>query len=121
MRAPKGPEVPLREASSVLAVLVTGLVLRLGDLTAVVEAAISADEVRALGFVALRALDGRDRLEFPIRRAPAPRLRARGFPFEICHVLFFLLRMRAAAGAVPFEATVGAQSPTVFAAHQHVG
>src|SRR5579884_3765293 len=61
------------------------LVLNLDDLPAVVRAAMLAHEMRTLGRVTLRTLDGRHRVEFPICRATAARLAARSFPFEVRH------------------------------------
>ncbi len=97
------------------------LILRLDDLAAVVETAVLTDEVRALRLVALRALDGRHRSQLPIGGAAAARFRARGFPLEIGHGVAWLLRVRAAAGAVLFEATGRAEPSARGFAEEHVG
>jgi len=103
-------------------VAVTGvLILRLDDLTPVVETAVLTDEVRALRLVALRALDGRHRRQLPIGGSAAARFRAWGFPLEIGHGVGWLLRVRAAAGAVPFEATGRAEPSARGIAEEHVG
>jgi hypothetical protein len=64
-----------------LVVIVTGVfVANLDDLTTVIRTAMTAHEMRTLGLMALRTLDGRDRIEFPVRRPTAARLTARCLP-----------------------------------------
>src|ERR1700677_756739 len=64
---------------------VVAFVARRDHLAAVVRAAEIAHEMRALRGMALRTLNGRDRIEFPICRPAATRLRTRSFPLEIRH------------------------------------
>ena len=62
--------------------IVTGVfVADLDDLTAIIRAAMSAHEMRALRLVTLGALHGRDRVELPVRRTTAARFTARRLPF----------------------------------------
>jgi len=67
-------------------ILAVSLVANLNDLPAVVHAAGTACEMRALGLMALRTLHDRDRGELPVCRTAAARFAARGFPLWICHV-----------------------------------
>lgn len=70
----------------ILAVLMAGVIILNGDdLAPGVRAALTACKMRSLRRVALRALNGRDRVEFPVCRAPAARFTARCFPFEVRH------------------------------------
>src|ERR1019366_10214489 len=64
---------------------VVAFVARCDDLTAVVRTAEVAHEMRPLRLVTLRTLNGRDRIELPVCRPAATRLRARSFPLEIRH------------------------------------
>jgi hypothetical protein len=67
-------------------VIVTGVfVADFDDLTAIIRAAMTAHEMRALGLVTLGTLDGRHRIELPVRRTTAARFTARRLPLEVCH------------------------------------
>jgi hypothetical protein len=62
-------------------VIVTGVfVADFDDLTAVIHAAMAAGKMRALGLMALGTFDGRDRVQFPVRRSTAARFTARRLP-----------------------------------------
>jgi hypothetical protein len=62
-------------------VIVTGVfVADLDDLTAIIRAAMTAHEVRALGLVTLGTLNNGYRVEFPVRRTTAARFTARRLP-----------------------------------------
>ena len=64
-----------------LSVIVTGVfVADLDDLTAIIRAAMSAHKVRSFRLVTLGALDGRNRVELPVRRTTAARFTARRLP-----------------------------------------
>jgi len=64
-----------------LFVIVTGvLIADLDDLTAIIRAAMTAHEVRALGLMTLGAFHGRDRVQLPVRRTTAARFTARRLP-----------------------------------------
>lgn len=69
-----------------LAVSVTGvIVVDFDDLASVVYAAIRADEVRTLRLMTLRAIDGSNRVQYPVGRTTAARFATRCLPFRICH------------------------------------
>jgi hypothetical protein len=62
-------------------VIVTGVfVADFDDLTAIIRAAMSTREVRALRLVTLGAFHDRNRVQLPVRRTTAARFTARRLP-----------------------------------------
>ena len=61
------------------------MIVDFDDLTSIVRPAGFANEMRPLRLVALRALDGRYRIELPVSRTAAARFTARRLPLEVCH------------------------------------
>lgn len=94
------------------------LALDRDDLTAIVEAALHADEVRALCLMALRAIDDGHGFELPISSPAAAGLGSRGLPFRICHV-FLLLRRRTARTVVVFLTARSAEPGTMLVTEEH--